>query len=89
MSPGEARRQAHLRLGGIAQVLEATRDARGVRWLDDVVSDIRYALRGFVRAPGFAVSAVLRRWPPPHSPGSPTNSRSASALVEVASPGRS
>ena len=36
MAPDEARRQALLQLGGLAQVREATRDARGVRWLDDL-----------------------------------------------------
>src|SRR5690606_30143831 len=45
MSPEEARRQAHLALGGLAQVREATRDARGVRWLDDAVADVQLALR--------------------------------------------
>lgn len=59
LSPAEARRQAHLRLGGVLQVREATRDARGFRWLDDVVADFRYALCGFVRAPGFTLAAVL------------------------------
>jgi predicted permease len=59
LTPEEARRQAYLRLGGVAQVREATRDARGIRWFDDFVADIRYALRGFVRAPGFALAAVL------------------------------
>jgi predicted permease len=59
LAPEEARRQARLRLGGVSQVRESTRDARGIRWVDDIVADIRYALRGFVRTPGFAVAAVL------------------------------
>lgn len=40
MSPDEARRQALLKLGGVAQVREATRDARGVRWLEDLAGDV-------------------------------------------------
>lgn len=59
MKPEEARRQAHLALGGLAQIREATRDARGVRWLDDFAADVRYALRTFVRSLGFTLSAVL------------------------------
>src|SRR5690606_27335611 len=59
LSPAEARRQAALRLGGMTQVLEATRDARGVRWLDDVAQDVRYGLRGIRRNPLFATALVL------------------------------
>lgn len=58
MDPAEARRQAVLRLGGLAQVREATRDARGVRWLDDVVADTRYAFRTLLRRPIFTAAAV-------------------------------
>lgn len=59
MTPEEARRQARLRLGGPTQVREAVRDARGVRWLDDLAADLRYALRTFGRSPGFVAAAVL------------------------------
>src|SRR5690606_26784850 len=59
LSPAEARRQAALRLGGMAQVQEAARDARGVRWLDDVAQDVRYGLRGIRRNPLFATALVL------------------------------
>src|SRR5690606_18684889 len=58
MSPEEARRQAHLALGGLAQVREATRDARGVRWLDDAVADVQLALRTFRSRPAFTLAAV-------------------------------
>src|SRR5690606_15158647 len=58
MDPAEARRQAVLRLGGLAQVREATRDARGVRWLDDVVADTRYAFRTLLRRPIFTAAAA-------------------------------
>jgi len=49
------RRQAY----GLEAVKDACRDARGGRWIDDAVSDIRYAVRTFRRNPGFAISAVL------------------------------
>lgn len=59
MSPAEARRQAHLALGGVTRVRESTRDERGLRWLDALAQDVRYALRGIRRNPVFAVALVL------------------------------
>jgi len=56
--PGEARRQARLALGGQAQVKEQCRDARGTRWLEDLVQDFRYAVRTLRQKPGFAVVAL-------------------------------
>ena len=41
----EARRRARLELGGLDQIKELCRDARGSRWLDDLGRDLRYALR--------------------------------------------
>jgi predicted permease len=55
----EARRQARLALGGPEQVKEKCRDARGTRWLEDLLQDTRYALRTFRRKPGFTVVALL------------------------------
>ena len=55
----EAVRRARLDLGGFDQVKEEHRDARGVRLLEDVASDLRYAARQVKRSPGFAVLAVL------------------------------
>src|SRR6266566_6494106 len=58
-APDEARRQARLALGGPEQVKEKCRDARGTRWLEDLLLDTRYALRTFRRKPGFTVVALL------------------------------
>lgn len=58
MSLGEARRLALLKLGGIEPSKELHREERGLPWLDDVVQDIRLALRGFRRSPGFAMIAI-------------------------------
>jgi predicted permease len=58
-TPDQARRQARLALGGCEQVKEKCRDARGTRWLEDVVQDARYALRSFRQKPGFPAVAVM------------------------------
>lgn len=47
----EARRRARLLLGGVEQVKEATRDTRGLAWMDSILSDLRYAARMFRRTP--------------------------------------
>ena len=58
MSEAEARRRARLEFGGLDQVKELCRDARGTRWLEDAAQDARYAARLFRRSPGFAAVAV-------------------------------
>lgn len=55
----EALRRARLEFGGLDQIKEEHRDARGIRLLDDLVRDMRYALRQLKRSPGFASLAVL------------------------------
>ena len=59
LSPDEARRRARLALGGPEQVKENCRDARGTRWLEDLLQDFRYAIRMLQKQPGFAVVALL------------------------------
>ncbi len=56
--PETARRQARLALGGPEQVKEECRDARGTRWLEDLLQDFRYALRTLRQKPGFAAVAL-------------------------------
>ena len=58
-TPEEARRQARLALGGTEQVKEACRDARGTRWLEDFMRDVRYALRTLRQRPGFALVTLV------------------------------
>lgn len=58
MTPAEARRRAALAFGGVDRIGEDVRDARGVRPLEEVVRDVRFALRSLVRRPGFTIVAV-------------------------------
>jgi hypothetical protein len=59
MSPEEARRVAVAQFGGIEQVKEEARDARGTRALEDLIVDVGYATRVLRRNPGFTAGAVL------------------------------
>ncbi len=58
-SLNEARRQARVALGGPEQVKENCRDARGTRWLEDLLQDFRYAIRTLRKQRGFAAVALL------------------------------
>ncbi len=51
MNPVEARRRALAVFGGKLRARDAHRDARGVRWTEEVVADVRYAVRTLVRSP--------------------------------------
>ncbi|HKG95912.1 MAG TPA: ABC transporter permease [Gemmatimonadaceae bacterium] len=59
MHPDEARRQAILASGGLAQAAEAVRDQRGLPWVDSAAADVRYALRALRRSPAFTAVVVL------------------------------
>lgn len=59
MSASEARAAALRELGGIAQLQEECRDMRRVNLVETVLADVRYAVRGFRRQPGFAILATL------------------------------
>ncbi|HEX8160427.1 MAG TPA: ABC transporter permease [Pyrinomonadaceae bacterium] len=58
-SPAEARRRARLALGGPEQVKEGCRDARGTRWLEELLQDLRYGARAMSKNPAFTIAALL------------------------------
>ncbi|HEX4279047.1 MAG TPA: ABC transporter permease [Bryobacteraceae bacterium] len=58
LSEAEARRAARLEFGGIEQIKEECRDARGLEFIHSLVRDVRYALRMFKQYPGFAAVAI-------------------------------
>src|ERR1700753_2450403 len=59
MSEDEARRQALVRFGGVAQAKEQQREARGLPWLDVLLQDMRFTFRTLGRDRGFTVIAVV------------------------------
>src|SRR5688572_7379455 len=59
LSRAEAIRRARIDFGGPEQMKEETRDARGTRWVEDLLHDCRFALRGMRRSPAFAAAAIL------------------------------
>ncbi len=59
MSPEEARYSALLALGGMTQIEQQCRDARGGNVIEDFVQDLRYGFRQLCRNPGFSVLSIL------------------------------
>ena len=55
----EARRKVRLVFGGVEQIREECRDARGTRWVENAFQDLRFALRMLRRSPGFTTVAVV------------------------------
>ena len=58
LTPEEARREANQRFGGIQQMKEDHRDERGVRWVENLLRDLRYGMASLGRDPGFAAVTI-------------------------------
>jgi predicted permease len=59
MDPAEARIAARKAFGGVEQAKERSRDARGVRRLEELWQDMRYGARMLMKNYGFTLAAVL------------------------------
>jgi predicted permease len=59
MSPVDARAAALRAFGGVELKKDDARDARGVTFVENLMQDVRFAVRGLRRNPGFTVAAVL------------------------------
>lgn len=59
MSEPEARRAARLEFGGVDQLKEDCRDARGWLWVERSLHDIRLAARSLLKTPAFTLLVVV------------------------------
>ena len=59
LSREDAARRARLEFGGLDQIKDAHRDARGVGLIEESVRDARYAVRQLRRSAGFTLAALL------------------------------
>ena len=58
MSREAALRRARLEFGGVEQMKEASRDARGTARLDSIARDLRYAIRSLRSRPAFTLTVI-------------------------------
>jgi putative ABC transport system permease protein len=58
LDPVAARQDALRQFGGVDQMKEHHRDARSIRWAENIAKDVRYGLAGLRRDPLFAAVAI-------------------------------
>ena len=59
MSEAEAERRARLEFGGLDQVKDECREARGINFVETLLQDLRYTTRTLLHSPAFTSCAVL------------------------------
>lgn len=55
---GDARRHARMAFGSVERTAEESRDARGVRWIEDTWADLRVVLRSLRATPAFTIGVA-------------------------------
>jgi len=59
ISRGDAVRQARIEFGSVEKYKEQGRHSRGLKFVDEVRSDLRYACRTLTKSKGFAAAAIV------------------------------